>query len=186
MAKGGNLANGEDCRPKDQEAPDTAPAATSRSSCRSWSRSSRPSHPTSSSSSWSSWWSSWRPRRGRLHGDGPGGREENSEAEEHDANEVHGSSLSVMWDGNAKVRGTVPRQSSRDGSPTPYLFGAPVRPAAMTPTKSNLASAAQGAWRRFLETYEPLRSQLYRYCRYLTRSPGTRRIWRRTRWRARS
>ena len=33
------------------------------------------------------------------------------------------------------------------------------------------ASAAQESWRRFLETYEPLRSQLYRYCRYLTRSP---------------
>jgi RNA polymerase sigma-70 factor, ECF subfamily len=29
----------------------------------------------------------------------------------------------------------------------------------------------QKAWRRFLETYEPLRSDLYRYCRYLTRSP---------------
>jgi RNA polymerase sigma-70 factor (ECF subfamily) len=41
----------------------------------------------------------------------------------------------------------------------------------MTPTTSNVASAAQGSWRRFLETYEPLRSQLYRYCRYLTRSP---------------
>ncbi len=41
----------------------------------------------------------------------------------------------------------------------------------MTTTTSTLASAAQGSWRRFLETYEPLRSQLYRYCRYLTRSP---------------
>jgi len=41
----------------------------------------------------------------------------------------------------------------------------------MTTTTSNPASAAQGSWRRFLETYEPLRSQLYRYCRYLTRSP---------------
>ena len=28
-----------------------------------------------------------------------------------------------------------------------------------------------GFGRRFLETYEPLRSPLYRYCRYLTRSP---------------
>lgn len=27
------------------------------------------------------------------------------------------------------------------------------------------------SWRRFLETYEPLRPQLYRFCRYLTRSP---------------
>src|SRR4051794_6724468 len=41
----------------------------------------------------------------------------------------------------------------------------------MTPTTPNLSSAAQGSWRRFLETYEPLRSPLYRYCRYLTRSP---------------
>lgn len=28
-----------------------------------------------------------------------------------------------------------------------------------------------GAWRRFLATYEPLRPELYRYCRCLTRSP---------------
>ncbi len=41
----------------------------------------------------------------------------------------------------------------------------------ITMTTSDLASAAQGSWRRFLETYEPLRGQLYRYCRYLTRSP---------------
>ena len=41
----------------------------------------------------------------------------------------------------------------------------------MTTAKSELANAAQGSWRRFLETYEPLRTQLYRYCRYLTRSP---------------
>ncbi|HEV7554992.1 MAG TPA: RNA polymerase sigma factor [Kofleriaceae bacterium] len=27
------------------------------------------------------------------------------------------------------------------------------------------------SWHRFLDTYEPLRSELYRYCRYLTRSP---------------
>nr|HEX4312487.1 RNA polymerase sigma factor [Kofleriaceae bacterium] len=27
------------------------------------------------------------------------------------------------------------------------------------------------AWRGFLDTYEPLRGELYRYCRYLTRSP---------------
>ena len=36
---------------------------------------------------------------------------------------------------------------------------------------SDVHSAAQRSWRRFLETYEPLRSELYRYCRYLTRSP---------------
>ncbi len=28
-----------------------------------------------------------------------------------------------------------------------------------------------GAWRQFLASYEPLRPELYRYCRYLTRSP---------------
>jgi RNA polymerase sigma-70 factor (ECF subfamily) len=34
-----------------------------------------------------------------------------------------------------------------------------------------LASDLGTAWRRFYETYEPLRPELYRYCRYLTRSP---------------
>src|SRR5437868_5192648 len=38
-------------------------------------------------------------------------------------------------------------------------------------TTSDLPSTAKQSWHRFLETYEPLRSQLYRYCRYLTRSP---------------
>jgi RNA polymerase sigma-70 factor (ECF subfamily) len=33
------------------------------------------------------------------------------------------------------------------------------------------ARDAQESWHRFLDTYEPLRSQLYRNCRYLTRSP---------------
>lgn len=32
-------------------------------------------------------------------------------------------------------------------------------------------SAIQASWRRFLDTYEPLRPDLYRYCRNLTRSP---------------
>jgi len=41
----------------------------------------------------------------------------------------------------------------------------------MTIETSPLASAVQGSWRRFLASYEPLRSDLYRYCRYLTRSP---------------
>ena len=31
--------------------------------------------------------------------------------------------------------------------------------------------ALSGAYRGFLETYEPLRPELYRYCRYLTRTP---------------
>ena len=38
-------------------------------------------------------------------------------------------------------------------------------------TTSELTSTAKHSWHRFLETYEPLRPQLYRYCRYLTRTP---------------
>ncbi len=34
-----------------------------------------------------------------------------------------------------------------------------------------LAPALRASWHGFLETYEPLRSDLYRYCRHLTRSP---------------
>ena len=34
-----------------------------------------------------------------------------------------------------------------------------------------LAAAVQAPWHRFLEEVEPLRPELYRYCRYLTRSP---------------
>ncbi|MBS2011720.1 MAG: sigma-70 family RNA polymerase sigma factor [Deltaproteobacteria bacterium] len=34
-----------------------------------------------------------------------------------------------------------------------------------------LASALRSSWNGFLDTYEPLRSDLYRYCRHLTRSP---------------
>src|SRR5688572_793111 len=34
-----------------------------------------------------------------------------------------------------------------------------------------LAGAVQASWHRFLDVYEPLRPELYRYCRYLTRSP---------------
>jgi RNA polymerase sigma-70 factor (ECF subfamily) len=36
---------------------------------------------------------------------------------------------------------------------------------------SELQSTTQRSWTRFLATYEPLRSELYRYCRHLTRSP---------------
>jgi RNA polymerase sigma-70 factor (ECF subfamily) len=36
---------------------------------------------------------------------------------------------------------------------------------------SDLQSTTQRSWTRFLATYEPLRSELYRYCRHLTRSP---------------
>ena len=33
-----------------------------------------------------------------------------------------------------------------------------------------LSAVVKGSWRRFLETYEPLRPELFRYCRHLTRS----------------
>jgi RNA polymerase sigma-70 factor (ECF subfamily) len=36
---------------------------------------------------------------------------------------------------------------------------------------SGLSGTVQASWHRFLDTYEPLRPDLYRYCRYLTRSP---------------
>ncbi len=41
----------------------------------------------------------------------------------------------------------------------------------MNDTPSALTDQAQRPWRRFLEEYEPLRGDLYRYCRCLTRSP---------------
>jgi RNA polymerase sigma-70 factor (ECF subfamily) len=34
-----------------------------------------------------------------------------------------------------------------------------------------MTTESRANWQRFLETYEPLRSELYRYCRHLTRSP---------------
>lgn len=36
---------------------------------------------------------------------------------------------------------------------------------------AELASTLRASWHGFLDTYEPLRSDLYRYCRHLTRSP---------------
>ena len=42
----------------------------------------------------------------------------------------------------------------------------------MSPTTTpDLATSAKRSWHQFLETYEPLRGELYRYCRHLTRSP---------------
>jgi RNA polymerase sigma-70 factor (ECF subfamily) len=38
-------------------------------------------------------------------------------------------------------------------------------------TSNDLKEAVQGSWHRFLDVYEPLRQELFRYCRYLTRSP---------------
>jgi RNA polymerase sigma-70 factor (ECF subfamily) len=39
------------------------------------------------------------------------------------------------------------------------------------PSETELPEVARGSWHRFLDTYEPLRGELYRYCRHLTRSP---------------
>lgn len=41
----------------------------------------------------------------------------------------------------------------------------------MTETFTALSGTLKPAWQRFLDVYEPLRPELYRYCRYLTRSP---------------
>lgn len=39
------------------------------------------------------------------------------------------------------------------------------------PSEAELPGVLRGSWHRFLEIYEPLRSELYRYARHLTRSP---------------
>ncbi|MGH7282184.1 MAG: RNA polymerase sigma factor [Polyangiaceae bacterium] len=39
------------------------------------------------------------------------------------------------------------------------------------PNETNVLNAIQASWHGFLDLYEPLRPDLYRYCRYLTRSP---------------
>ncbi len=41
---------------------------------------------------------------------------------------------------------------------------------AQSETPAALAASLRSSWQGFLDTYEPLRSQLYRYCRHLTRS----------------
>lgn len=40
----------------------------------------------------------------------------------------------------------------------------------MNPTEPTLVAATQQSWHRFLESFEPLRPELYRFCRMLTRS----------------
>jgi RNA polymerase sigma-70 factor (ECF subfamily) len=39
------------------------------------------------------------------------------------------------------------------------------------PSPASLAGALDRSWNDFAKLYEPLRTDLYRYCRYLTRSP---------------
>jgi RNA polymerase sigma-70 factor, ECF subfamily len=41
----------------------------------------------------------------------------------------------------------------------------------MTTPPSELSDTVKQSWHRFLDVYEPLRPDLYRYCRYLTHSP---------------
>ncbi len=41
----------------------------------------------------------------------------------------------------------------------------------MTSRSAALGGEIQASWRRFLDTYEPLRPELFRYCRHLTKSP---------------
>jgi RNA polymerase sigma-70 factor (ECF subfamily) len=41
----------------------------------------------------------------------------------------------------------------------------------MSTEMHQLGGSVKESWRRFLDTYEPLRPDLYRYCRHLTRSP---------------
>jgi RNA polymerase sigma-70 factor (ECF subfamily) len=52
----------------------------------------------------------------------------------------------------------------------PYPFAAALRCWAMS-SSTPLPRSLQTGWHGFLETYEPLRPDLYRYCRHLTRSP---------------
>ncbi len=42
---------------------------------------------------------------------------------------------------------------------------------AIDPQSSELSTTVTNSWKRFLEIYEPLRPDLYRFCRYLSRSP---------------
>lgn len=44
-------------------------------------------------------------------------------------------------------------------------------PSRPDPQTTALAGDVKSSWHRFLDTFEPLRPELYRYCRYLTRSP---------------
>lgn len=41
----------------------------------------------------------------------------------------------------------------------------------MSTDNPDLPDVVRGSWHRFADTYEPLRGELYRYCRHLTRSP---------------
>jgi RNA polymerase sigma-70 factor (ECF subfamily) len=71
-------------------------------------------------------------------------------------------------DGYTGVQG-----APRAGCPYPFSLVACL--SSMPPDSPDspdpLDGAVKASWRRFLDTYEPLRPDLYRYCRHLTRSP---------------
>jgi len=56
------------------------------------------------------------------------------------------------------------------GGPSPVLPGM-TDPSATDPRASELSATVTDSWKRFLAIYEPLRPELYRFCRYLSRSP---------------
>ena len=53
-------------------------------------------------------------------------------------------------------------------------------------TPDALRDDLRAAWHRYIDVLVPLRPALHGYCRRLTGTSGTRRIWRRTRCCARS
>jgi len=61
------------------------------------------------------------------------------------------------------------RITSHDCYPSSAFAGLSFMPP--TISASDLSAAVAVPWRDFLERFEPLRPDLYRYCRYLTRSP---------------
>ena len=62
----------------------------------------------------------------------------------------------------SKRHDVYPHMSTR--TPSPAIPPSPAAPGELT-------GILRSSWNRFLDTYEPLRSDLYRYCRNLTRSP---------------
>lgn len=52
-----------------------------------------------------------------------------------------------------------------------YLFVRRARFSRMSTDNPDLPDVVRASWHRFADAYEPLRGELYRYCRHLTRSP---------------
>jgi RNA polymerase sigma-70 factor (ECF subfamily) len=80
--------------------------------------------------------------------------------------------LFMLWLIPGQTPGTDEKIRLQEKSARPY----PCRPQPClsnmnTEQQALLSEAVKASWRRFLDTYEPLRPELYRYCRHLTRSP---------------